>query len=114
MNIMQRLLKSAVEDTELLKKNDMNGDDFSAPRDVAFLLYADTSQQADHVTNFINENRYGFASIKVIDGKYRVIVMINTPATQNLIVSLSGLMNCIAELFSVTYGGWNCILQSSD
>lgn len=111
MNTLEKLLKSARDDTQLLKENDKNGDDFSIPRDVVFILYADSQGKANAVANFINENHYGFASIKEVDGKFRVIMMINTPATQNLIISLSGLMNCIAELFGVEYGGWNCVLQ---
>ena len=112
MSLVETLLNTSYQDTQLLMGNDQKGDDFAIPRDVDFVLYAPDAEKAELVTSFINDNQYGLASYAEVEGKFRIIVVVNMPSTQNLICSISALMACIAELFRVDYDGWGCLLQS--
>jgi hypothetical protein len=93
--------------------NDDKGDNFSIPRDIDFVLYAEDEKKANTVTSFINDNRYGVASFEKVETQYRILVVVNMPSTQQLVCSVSGLMACIAALFSVEYDGWGCVLQNT-
>jgi len=112
MSIVGILLDTAYQDTQLIISNDESGDDFSIPRDIEFILYAKNEEEAELVTNFINDNQYGTASFQEVDNKYRIMVVVYMPSTQQLVCSVSGLMACISELFSVEYDGWGCVLQN--
>jgi hypothetical protein len=112
MKIIETLLDTASQDTQLLIANDNKGDNFSIPRDIDFVIYAEEEKKASTVTNFINDHRYGLASFEKIDDQYRILIVINMPSTQSLICSVSALMACIASLFSVKYDGWGCNLQN--
>ncbi len=113
MNVVETLLDTAYQDTQLLMDNNEKGDNFSIPRDVEFVLYAEDEKKTDTVVSFINDNRYGKASFEKIDAQFRIIVVINMPSTQNLVCAVSGLMACIAALFTVKYDGWGCVLQNT-
>ncbi len=113
MSVIETLLDTAYQDTQLLIGNDERGDNFNIPRDVDFVLNAETEKKADTVASFINDNQYGKASYEQVENKYRILVVVNMPSTQNLICSVSGLMACIAALFSVEYDGWGCIIQNA-
>ena len=75
-------------------------------------MYADNKETAEAVTGFINDNRYGKASLEETEEKFRIIVVINMPSTQHLVCSTSGLMSCIATIFSLEYEGWGCSIQN--
>lgn len=113
MSVIEALLDNAHEDTQLLIGNDEKGDNFDIRRDVDFILVADNSENADTVSSFINDNNYGAASFEEVDGKYRILVVVNMPTNQNIICSISGLFTCISKLFDVTYDGWGCTLQNT-
>ncbi|MFD2232156.1 ribonuclease E inhibitor RraB [Alkalimarinus sediminis] len=113
MSVVDALLDNAYQDTQLLIGNDEKGDNFLIPRDVDFVLYATDEEKADTVSSFINDNRYGQASYTENEDKFRIIVVVNMPSTQNLICSVSGLMTCIGELFGVEYDGWGCTLENT-
>jgi len=113
MTIVEQLLKNAYEDTQLLIGNDKKGDNFSHLRDIEFVMYADNKETADAVTGFINDNRYGNASLEETEEKFRISVVINMPSTQHLVCSTSGLMSCIATIFSLEYEGWGCVIQNT-
>lgn len=113
MSVVHKLLENAYQDSQLLIGNEQKGDNFSVPRDVDFVLYAADEEKADIVSSFINDNRYGEASYSEIDGKFRIIVVVDMPSSQNLVCSVSGLMVCISELFGIEYDGWGCSLQNT-
>jgi len=113
MSIVETLLDTAYQDTQLLMGNDEKGDNFSIPRDIEFVLYAQDEKKADTVSSFINDNQYGEASYAEVEGQYRILVVVNMPSSQHLVCSVSGLMACIAALFSVEYDGWGCVLQNT-
>lgn len=112
MSIVDTLLDTAYQDTQLLIANDERGDNFSIPRDIEFVLYAEDEEKANTVASFIDDNRYGGATFEKVEDRYRILVVLNMPSTQHLVCSVSGLMACIAELFSVEYDGWGCVLQN--
>ena len=113
MSFVEALLDNAYQDSELLIGNDEKGDNFSIPRDVEFLFYAPDREKGELVANFINDNCYGEASHSEFDGNHCIKVIINMPITQNILNSVSGLMTCIAEIFSLEYDGWGSALQSN-
>ena len=113
MSIVETLLDTAYQDTQLLMGNDEKGDNFTISRDIEFVLYAENEKKAETVVSFIDDNRYGEASFENVESQYKISVVINMPSTQNIVCSVSGLMACIAALFSVEYDGWGCVIQNT-
>ena len=111
MSLVDELLRTAYEDTELLRKNNAQGDVFVRPRDVDFLLRAPTQEKADIAAQFITDNQYGRARVQGPKGGWSVLVTINMPIEQNTICSVSALMVCLSRLFGLEYDGWGCVLQ---
>lgn len=66
MAVLDTLREHAVSDTDLLRKLDAQGDCFSVPRDVEFLLKAPSADKATMVAEFINEHQYGVANAQVL------------------------------------------------
>ena len=114
MHIIDKLLNSAYQDSELLKQRNEMGDVFNAFRDVDFCIDAPSQDQADTVCSFINDNRYGEARVEGTDGNYRVITITNTPVTQSIISALSANMVSIAELFGCEFNGWGAVVISEN
>lgn len=111
MPLVDTLLQTAYEDTQLLLKNDKLGDKFSVRRNVDFVLRTGDGERAETVASFINDNQYGSATVKQVEDEHRVLVAIHMPTTQNVLCSVSALMACLAELFSVEYDGWGSTIQ---
>ncbi len=111
MPIVEDLLKTAYEDTQLLIKNDQLGDVLSVPRDVDFVLRAPDEGKARTVCSFIQDNRYGKASVSEESGGFIVEVVIHMPITQNVVCSVSALMCCIAGIFGLEYDGWGSVIK---
>lgn len=111
MSLVETLLETARQDTDLLFKNDSLGDDFSVPRPVDFLLVAKDQPKAELVASFINDNRYGSAKVEKAGEDYSVLVVVAMPSTQNVVCAVSGLMACVAALFGIEYDGWGCVIQ---
>ena len=112
-SIIELLLDTAKSDTDLLLKNDARGDVLAVPRPVDFLLRAPTAEKAQLVADFINDNRYGDASVASDEGGHRVTVVIEMPITQHVLCSVSGLMACIGKIFDVEYDGWGSVLKTA-
>ena len=113
MSIAELLMQAAAQDTQQLLRNDAQGDTFSLPRDVEFLLVADDERKAYSVCSFVNENRYGLARVSPRGSRYNVSVILHMPIEQHLLCSVSALMVCIGQIFAVDYDGWRCSLQAS-
>lgn len=113
MSVLEKLLETARADTDLLLQNDAKGDDFSRTRIVDFLLVSDDADRANMVRDFVNDNRYGDATVETVDGRHRVLVQIHMPTTQHVLCSVSGLMACLAALYGLEYDGWGCVLQTA-
>jgi hypothetical protein len=110
--IVDLLLETAREDTDLLLKNDARGDHFSRPRDVDFLLRAPSKEKAELVASFVEDNRYGIPKVQEDEGEFSVLVTVHMPTEQHVLCSISGLMACISTLFGLEYDGWGCVLQT--
>jgi hypothetical protein len=108
MTIIDVLLRTAYEDTQLLFKNDSLGDQFAIPRDVEFLLVAKDEFKASTVCSFINDNQYGIARV---DDGFNIFVVVRMSIEQNILCSVSALMACLGEMFDVEYDGCGCELQ---
>lgn len=111
MSVVKQLMEGAAADTDVLRTLDRHGDDFSIPRNVDFKFRADAQEKAETVAGFLNDHHYGTAIAQAHDGQYSVSVAIHMPIQQNVILSVSGFMGCVAELFGVDYDGWGCAPQ---
>jgi hypothetical protein len=111
MSVVQQLMKVAAADTDVLESLDKQGDNFSVPRKVDFLFLAESQEKAAIVAGFINAYQYGVAIAQQHEGEHSVCVEIHMPVLQNVVLSVSGFMACIAQLFGVEYDGWGCKVQ---
>jgi hypothetical protein len=104
-------METAEADTDLLRTLDAQGDDFSIPRDVEFFLRAPSKEKAETVAGFINDYQYGVATPQMSDGDHSVLVVVHMPVQQHAILSVSGFMACVCELYGLDYDGWGCVTQ---
>ena len=113
MKVIDELMQVAAADTALLRKLDSQGDRFSSPRDVEFLLRAPSAEKAELVASFINDYSYGQASVQDLESSPSVLVIIHMPIEQHAILSVSGFMVCVCQLFGLEYDGWGCVVQTA-
>lgn len=113
MKPIKALMAAAVADTELLIQLDERGDCFSIPRDVDFVLQAQAREKAELVAEFVADNQYGVPRIEESEDGFRLLVTVHMPITQQVVCSVSGLMACLAQLFSLEYDGWGCVVQKA-
>ena len=111
MTLVDALLKSSDADRDVLRKNRELGDNPLALRPLDFLFYASSKEKADLVASFCTDNGYGDALVSHRpDNKeasqWHLLVRIEAPATEAVVCSLSGLMECLAHLFKIEYDGW--------
>lgn len=111
MSVLEKLMEVAKADTDALYNLQEQGDDFTLPRDVEFILIASDKDKAEAVTGYINDYRYGTADIIEGENEIKVVVVIRTPIDQQVILSISGFIACLCELFSLNYDGWGCLVQ---
>ncbi|KWH49829.1 hypothetical protein WT63_06445 [Burkholderia anthina] len=111
MSTIAALMDTAVADVELLRVLDSDGDDFSIPRDVEFLLRGPSAEKTSLVASFINDHQYGRAIADQSGEIYRVLVVINMSIQQHNILSVSGFMVCLSMLYGLEYDGWGCLVQ---
>ncbi len=112
MNMFDRLTETAIADTDLLLSNDKHGDILPTSRKVDFAFNTDDEQKANDFAEFIKEKSYGRTEITSLDqGGFRILVFVDMPITQNLILCVSGFMLCLSRLFTIDYDGWGSIIQ---
>jgi hypothetical protein len=111
MSVVEMLMESAKADTDVLRSLDSQGDNFSSPREVDFLLRAPSREKAEAACGFINDFQFGVAALQEADGQYSVRVIIHMAIQQHTILSVSGFMGCICALFGLDYDGWGCVAQ---
>jgi len=109
-------METAVEDSKLLFKNQELGDQPEIPRDIDFLLYAKTEERAKLVAGFITDYRYGCTVVKRTEHQgeilWSLLVTIHTPATENVVMTLSAFMVCLSQLYDLDYDGWGSPIQT--
>ena len=114
MRVVEELMSTAVLDNDLLIKNQRMGDTSEKPRDIEFLLYAET-ERAKLVANFISDYRYGKPTVTEAEGKddrnWAILVIIHAPMTEHIVHTLSGFMVCLSQLYDLEYDGWGCVIQ---
>lgn len=109
MEFVTTLMETAAADTDVLRSLDRNGDHFSVFRDVDFLLVAPDAEKAALVASFVNEHSYGKA---ILQDTASILVTINMPVEQPVVLCVSGFFTCLAQLFGVEYDGWGCVAQA--
>jgi hypothetical protein len=112
MTMFELLHRTALADTDLLRKNDELGDIFTMAREVDFAFETGDRQRADDFAEFVNGKSYGTATASTIaDGNFQVLVLITMPITQHVIGCVSGFMLCLSRLFQIDYLGWGSVVQ---
>ncbi|QWT21345.1 ribonuclease E inhibitor RraB [Bacillus sp. NP157] len=115
MSIVEDLIANATADVDLLRLRDRQGDVFGTLRDVDFVFSSVTEKQAGVVASFLTEYQYvATASVQEVAGEFRVTATLNMPTEQNVLGCVSGFMQCIAALYSVTYDGWGANIEDTD
>ena len=112
MSVIQKIMDGAESDTDVLRRLDEQGDDFSKPREVDFHFKCPSEEKAETVAGFLDDFQFGSARVINEEGSYAVQVLIAMPVTQNVALCVSGFMTCIAELYEVEFDGWGCIAQN--
>lgn len=113
MSVVKLLMDGAVASTDVLRTLDRHGDDFSIPRKVDFLFRVDAMEKAEIIAGFLNDHNFASAVVQSNDGQHSVSAALHMPIQQNLILSVSGFMECVAQLFGASYDGWGCPLQKT-
>jgi hypothetical protein len=111
MNIVKTLESRATLDTSMLHQRECAGDPLNQPRDLLFAFHAKCEKQARALARFAEDNAYGRAQAFPDQDDWRAEITIFTPATSNVLHSLSALMLCLAQLYHLDYVGWSCIPQ---
>jgi hypothetical protein len=106
MNVVNELTKTACADTDLLRIRDAQGDVFTVRRPVDFIFHASDERQAMSVAGFLADYQYAETTVSAVDGEFRVVATIAMAVEQQEVLAVSGFMQCVAALFSVTYDGW--------
>jgi hypothetical protein len=109
MSVIGKLMDAAIADVEVLRSLDRSGDQFGQFRDVEFLFRCPDLQKANLVAAFINDYQFGQAVSGNEDGESTVLVTIRMPVEQHIILSVSGFMTCLAELYGLEFDGWGCV-----
>ncbi len=115
MSVIEMLMDTAVEDSKLLVHNQKVGDRPEIPRDIDFVFYANNEEQADLVAGFITDYRYGKPTVERVERKgevsWRLLLTIHTPATENVVMTLSAFMVCLSQLYDLDYDGWGSTIH---
>ncbi|WP_444901417.1 ribonuclease E inhibitor RraB [Microbulbifer sp. SSSA007] len=112
MSVISKLMEATEADTDVLRRLDSDGDDFSKFREVDFTFKCDSKEKADTVAGFLGDFQYGTANVIDEEQQYLVQVLIDMPVTQNILLCVSGFMTCIGELYGVEVEGCGCIVQN--
>lgn len=115
MSIATLLMDTVVGGSNLYFKNLELGDQPEIPRDIDF-FYAKNEERAKLVASFVTDYRYGIpAAVERIEHQgtisWRLIIKIHTPMTENVIMTLSAFMVCLADMYDLDYDGWGCVIQ---
>ncbi|MFN0022208.1 MAG: ribonuclease E inhibitor RraB [Pirellulaceae bacterium] len=115
MSVVQLLMDTAVEDSQLLVKNQEIGDRAEIPRDIEFVLYAKDEEKARLVASFVADYRYGRPSVERVEHRgvdsWQLLITIHSPTTENVVMALSAFMVCLSKLYDLDYDGWSCTIQ---
>ena len=115
MDIVDLLMDTAVEDSQLLVKNQEFGDRPEIPRDIDFVLYAKNEERANLVASFITDYRYGRPAVERVEHQdavsWQLLVTIHAPTTENVAMSLSAFMVCLSWLYDLDYDGWSSTIH---
>jgi hypothetical protein len=115
MSVIQSLIDAAVEDSRLLGTNQEMGDRPEIARDIGFFLYAKDEELARLVASFVADYRYGRPAVERVEHQgrvsWRLSVTIHAPTTENVVMTLSAFMVCLAHLYDLDYDGWESTIH---
>jgi hypothetical protein len=100
-------------DIDLLAIRRAQHDVASERRAVDFTFVTDTEAKARAIAGFLMDFGYAATRIHPEEASYRILASIEMPLDQQLLLSVSGFMFCIGELFSGHYDGWGAVVVPS-
>jgi hypothetical protein len=108
-------MDTAVEDSQLFFKNRELGDQAERPRDIDFVLYAKNEERVNLVASFVTDYRYGKPTVQRVERhgavSWQLQITIHSPATENVVMTLSAFMVCLSQVYGLDYDGWGCNIQ---
>jgi hypothetical protein len=115
MSFLKILMDTAVEDSKVLVTNQEVGDRPEIPRDIEFRFYAKTEERAQLVASFVTDFRYGRPTVEASEYeggvRWLLIVTIHAPTAVNVVMTLSGFMVCLSQLYDLDYDGWESSIE---
>jgi len=112
MSVIEKIMEASEVDTDVLRRLDGEGDNFTLVREVDFHFLCPSQEKAETVAGFLDDYQFGRAKVMLEGDQFAVQVLIDMPVTQNVILCTSGFMTCIAELYGVEFDGWGCLAQN--
>jgi len=113
VSVIEKLVTVTSADIDLLAARRAQDDVASERRMVDFAFVTDTEAKARAISGFLMDFGYAATRIHPENTSYRVLASIEMPLDQQLLLSVSGFMLCIAELFSGHYDGWGAVIVPS-
>ncbi len=113
MSILKDSSSTSQADIDLLRIRDLQGDVFARHRPVDFVFVSTDKDQASAVAGFLSDYQYATTTLTSSDSEYRVVATISMAVEQQVILSVSGFMKCVAALFKVNYDGWGARIVSA-
>lgn len=115
MSIAKLLMDTAVQDSRVLVKNRELGDRAEISRDIEFVFYAKNEERARLVASFVTDYRYGRPAVKRVEQNgadaWQLLITIQAPMSENIVMTLSAFMVCLAQVYDLDYDGWGANIQ---
>lgn len=111
MTLVTSLADEASMDIELLKAIKSQGDNWSIARNLEFMMETKSKNNAEKAASFIQNNQFGETKILEVGGLYVLMVFVEMPLHVNAVLSVSGFMTCIADMFNLKGTGWAANVQ---
>lgn len=112
MSVIEKLMETAEADTDVLYALNEQGDRFALPRDVEFILTGASREQAEAAAGFLAGYQYASTTLAEVEDGFQVLATVHMPVTQQVLLSVSGFMACVAELYALDYDGWGCVART--
>lgn len=113
MSVIDKLMETVEADIDVLRALDRQGDTFSVTRDVDFSFRSDKEDKLRALAGFLEDYQYATVQVEANEGEYRITATIAMPIEQQVLLTVSGFMACLGELYTVEYDGWGTIAQKS-
>lgn len=106
MQLANILANTAQGDIELLNVIKSQGDNATIARELEFSLISKCKEDAENAASFIQKNHFGETKLFEVEGNHVLFVFVKMPLQMNAVLSVSGFMSCVSNIFNLQYDGW--------